>query len=436
MERPDMSKIRFLSAALLLCLLLPGIALGAKATVKIAIVDEQGAAIREALVFLAPSHDPMNQITVGEDDMGRYQTVLQLPAEETSWNIARIVADGYLPVSVDIESLSGGGEEVQKVEAMKLDPGIPIPAIRLLALGKAKIELTMGEQAAVMAQFREARAEARAKAEQEEAERLAAAKQNEDYDTALKLHGEGDIEGSLPYFEKALEQNSDNVELRVMYARVLYQAKHLDDFGPAAEAALELDPGNNELRMMLYSNNRARGDLKTALVNLLDIKKAGARGSDLLPHLQFIARSMDQSRDAVPAYQAILEIDDKDAGSHVALASIYDAAGEVALSQQHMSKAIELEPERAAELYYNMASKLLTAKQPGNDKVSRAIELLNKTLEHDPNYAHAYKTLGLALWKRQDWPGTRRAFQKYLKLLPQAADRQTIEDYLKELPES
>jgi tetratricopeptide (TPR) repeat protein len=83
-----------------------------------------------------------------------------------------------------------------------------------------------------------------------------------------------------------------------------------------------------------------------------------------------------------------------------------------------------------------MASKLLTAKQPSEAKLSRAIELLNKALEHDPNYAHAYKTLGLALWKRQDWPGTRQAFLKYLELLPQAADRETIEDYLKELPES
>jgi tetratricopeptide (TPR) repeat protein len=400
------------------------------------IVDEQGAAIKEAVVFLAPANDPMNQVPIGEDEMGRYQAVLQLPAEDSSWNVARIVADGYLPVSVDIESLSSGGEEVQKVEDMKLDPGIPIPAIRLLALGKAKIELTMGDQAAVMAQFRKARAEARAKAEREEAERLAAAKESEDYDTALKLHGEGDIEGSLPYFEKALAQTPDNAELLVMYARVLYQAKHFDEFRAAAEKALALDPGNNELRMMLYSNNRARGNMKAALANLLDIKKAGARGADLLPHLQFVAQSMGHTEEAVPADKAILEIDGYDADTHVALASIYDAAGEATLSERHLARAIELEPGKAAERYYAMASKLLTAKQPSEAKLSRAIELLNKALEHDPNYAHAYKTLGLALWKRQDWPGTRQAFLKYLELLPQAADRETIEDYLKELPES
>jgi tetratricopeptide (TPR) repeat protein len=428
---------RTLCLLLILCLaaLLPGAAMAAKATVKIKIVNEQGAAIKEALIFLSPADDPMNQVTVGEDEMGRYQAVLDLPAEESIWSVRRVVADGYLPVLVDIESKTSGGEEVQKVEAMKLDPGIPIPEITFRALGKATVALTMGDQAAVMAEFRKARAEARAKAEQEEAERLAAAKKSEDYDTALKLHGEGDIDGSLPYFKKALEQNPENAELQVMYARVLYQAKHFDEFRTAAAKALTLDPGNNELRMMLYSNNRARGDMKAALANLLEIKKAGARGADLLPHLKFVAQSMGQSKDAVPAYEAILEIDGSDVDSHLALASIFDAAGDAVRSERHVARTIELEPGRAAELYYTMASKMLTSKTASEQKLSRAIDLLNKALEHDPNYAHAYKTLGLALWKRQDWPGTRAAFTKYLELLPQAADRETIEDYLKELPE-
>jgi tetratricopeptide (TPR) repeat protein len=430
-----MKKTTRLLSLLWLAALLPGIAMGAKATVKITIVDEQGAAIKEALVFLAPADDPMNQVSVGEDEMGRYQSVLELPAEETSWSIKRIVADGYLPVLVDIESLTGGGEEVEKVEAMKLDPGTPIPPFRLLAHGKATIELTMGEQGAVMAEFRKARAEARAMAEQEEAERLAAAKLNEDYETALKLHGEGDVKGSLPYFKKAVEQNPEDRELQVMYARVLYQAKHFDEFEPAARKALTLDPGNNELRMMLYSSNRARGDMKAALADLLAIKESGGSGAELLPHLKFVAQSMGQNKEAVPAFEAILAIDKNDVDACVSLASIYDAAGDAGRSERYLARAIELEPGKAASFYFNMASKMLAAKDPEEAKLTRAIEMLNKSIEHDPGYAHAYKTLGLALWKRQDWPGTRQAFLKYLELLPQAADRQKIEDYLSQLPE-
>jgi uncharacterized protein HemY len=49
--------------------------------------------------------------------------------------------------------------------------------------------------------------------------------------------------------------------------------------------------------------------------------------------------------------------------------------------------------------------------------------------------APAYKTLGLALWKQEDWTGARQAFQKYLELSPEAGDRDQILDYLSRLPE-
>ena len=43
--------------------------------------------------------------------------------------------------------------------------------------------------------------------------------------------------------------------------------------------------------------------------------------------------------------------------------------------------------------------------------------------------------LGLALWKQEDWPGTRQAFQTYLEMDPEASDRDQILDYLSRLPE-
>ncbi len=429
-----MSKIRILPVALLLWVLLSTLAAGGSAKVDITVMNEGGAMIEGAVILMAPSDEPTSRTSIDEGEPGRYAGKLDHPAEAADWTISKIVADGYLPVIVSIKSVAAG-ETIQEITGMELNPGIPIPPIRVSDKGTVRIELTLGEQSAVMAKFVKSRAEARAKAEREAAEQLAKAKEQEDYAEALKLYNEGDIAGSLPYFEKALEQKPQDIELRVMYARVLYKAGRHDDFQAAAEKALELDPGNGELRMMRYSSHRSMGDLRAALNDLLAIRASGGSDEQLLPHLQFIARSMGQTMEAVPAYQAILEIDGKDANSHLALASIYDAAGNAALSERHMAKAIELEPGKAAELYYTMATKLLTAKQPSEEKLSRAIALLNKALEHDPDYAHAYRTLGLALWKRQDWPGTRQAFLKYLELLPQAADRETIEDYLKELPE-
>ena len=46
----------------------------------------------------------------------------------------------------------------------------------------------------------------------------------------------------------------------------------------------------------------------------------------------------------------------------------------------------------------------------------------------------AYKKLGLALWQREDYAGTRLAFETYLELDPDAEDKDQIVEYLDQLP--
>jgi tetratricopeptide (TPR) repeat protein len=430
-----MKRTTSLLLAFCMTMLLPAAAMAAAANLKILIVNENGASIREALVLLSPVDDPSQQITIGENELGAYEGKVELATESAAWNIKKIVVDGYLPVRVSINSSAAGGEALQEIDGMALDPSIPIPPVKLAARGNASIELTMGEQQLVMERFRSGRAAARAQAEQEQADRLAAAEQNKDYATALKLHKEGDIEGSLPHFRKAIEQNPEDKDLQIMYTRVLYQAKRFDEFQEASKKALQLDPGNTELLMMLYTSHRSAGNMTAAFDALLEIKKAGGMGADLLPHLNFVAQSMKQNKGAVPAYKTVLEINPDDVDTLVALASIYAAAGDSALSEQYLHKAIALRPDKAVSLYYNMGTKILASKNAGDAELTRAAELFNKALEHDPSFAPAYKSLGLALWKMKDYAGTRRAFERYLELHPQAPDADKIEDYLSELPE-
>jgi len=258
--------------------------------------------------------------------------------------------------------------------------------------------------------------------------------QQEDYAAALKLYNEGNVEGSLPHFQKALEKNPDNADLRVMYARVLYKAGRSSEFHSAAESALELDPGNQELRMMQYSSYRAAGDMQAALQALLDIRKAGGSAAQLLPHLRFVAQSMGQKKSAIPAYEAILDIEPGDVDTCAALATIYFSAGDDAMFQKYLGKAIELAPERAAVLYSDLGSKLLAAAGKSKPKLEQAADMFRKAIEYDPGYAPAYKKLGLAYWNSEEYEQVRAAFEKYLELLPAASDREQIEEYLSQLP--
>lgn len=428
-----MNRKRFLRSAVTILLLLPSIAAAGTAKVEITITDGQGAPVEGAVIFMALQDDPEVQASVNEGLPGSYQGTLDFPESESTWTLSKIVAIGLLPVSVGIDS-AAGGDQVQQVEKMAVNPGIPIPPISVRHKGVVKIDLVMGDQGEVMAQFRKARQEARAKAEKEVAEKQAAAKEQEDYAAALKLYNAGDVEGSLPHFRKALERSPEDAALHVMYARVLYKAGRSDEFHAAAEKALELDPGNQELRMMQYSSYRAAGNLQAALQALLAIKEAGGQPAELLPHIRFIAQSLGKNSSAIPAYQAILSIDPSDIDSYAALASIYFSEGDSANFEKNLGKAIELAPERAAVLYTELGSKLLAAAGKSKPKLAEAAEMFRKALEHDPGYAPAYKKLGLAYWNSEEYDLVRAAFEKYLELLPGASDRAQIEEYLSQLP--
>jgi tetratricopeptide (TPR) repeat protein len=255
------------------------------------------------------------------------------------------------------------------------------------------------------------------------------------YADALRLYGEGDIDGAIPHFKEAIEANPDNVEMRVTYANVLYKAQRFEEFEDAARAVLVVDPANGEMMMMLYSSARKRGDMKTALAALLAVKDAGLANPDLLQHLDFVAKKMGQSPDAIPAYLAILDLDDDNVGACQSLAVLYANAGDSKRSDEYLARAVKLAPGDAPTIYLQMGARLLGAKNPGAAQIDRGIGLVRKAIELDPSMAPAYKTLGLALWKKEDWTGTRQAFQKYLELSPEAEDRDQIVDYLDRLPE-
>ncbi len=219
------------------------------------------------------------------------------------------------------------------------------------------------------------------------------------------------------------------------YANVLYKANRLEEFEQTARAALELDPRNNELLMMVYTSARGRGDMKTALDALLAVKELGVPGDQLLPHLDFVAKKMGRSPDAIPAYQAVLEVEPNNVDACVALASIYTDSGNSRQSDEYLARAVELAPQRAASIYLEMGSTVLNSPDLSDGELAHAIALLRKAIELEPSSAPAYKRLGLALWKREDWAGTRAAFEKYLELNPDGEDKDQIDDYLSRLPE-
>ena len=59
--------------------------------------------------------------------------------------------------------------------------------------------------------------------------------------------------------------------------------------------------------------------MKSALESLLAAKSAGVAGGEFLQHLDFVARKIGYVDAAVPAYEAILELDPGKVDAYVAL---------------------------------------------------------------------------------------------------------------------
>jgi tetratricopeptide (TPR) repeat protein len=414
----------------ILTLLVCGTALAASAQITMTVVDDTGKPIKDTLIMFAMVDDPTQSFTISENEVGAYASAVQLPRKDTAWRISRVVATGYLPMQISIDS-KAGGQVVQEVTEMELNPGIPIPEIEIIGGGTVEIGLTLGERSVVMAQFAKAREAAKAAEPEPEAE----PQTDTAYADALRLYGDGDVDGSIPYFKEAIAANPEDAEMRVTYANVLFKAQHFDEFEEAARDVIEVDPDNGEMMMMLYSSARGRGDMKTALEALLAVKEAGLAGADLLQHLDFVAKKMGQSPEAIPAYLAILDMDSDNVDACRTLAVLYANAGDTQRSGEYLAKAVELAPGDAFAIYLEMGTRLLGSKNPVASEIERGIQLVRKAIDLDPSIAPAYKTLGLALWKQEDWTGTRQALQKYLELSPEAPDRDQILDYLSRLPE-
>jgi tetratricopeptide (TPR) repeat protein len=410
------------------------LALSANAKLKITPVNESGQRITGALFMFALADDPDQEFTLGENDSGNYEDSIKVPAESSNWSVTKVISSGYLPVRITIRATSKDGEVVQDVSNMELNPGIPMPAIQLPAGGSAEINLTLGDMREVMAKFAEARKAAR-KAQEEAAAKAAESAIKGAHAEALRLYNAGDEEASIPHFAQAVEENPDDAELRLTYVRVLYKTGHFDEFERAVQPVIEADPSNTELVMMLYSGRRDRGDMPGALEALMMLRQRGARGADLLPHLDYVAKTMGRKKSAIPAWEAVLAVDGDNRDACVALASIYMSAGDRQRTDQYLERAAALDPAAAPALYYEMASKLLKGDQVSQARLERGTELLNTTLQLDPDYFYAYKAMGLARWKQQDLAGAREAFAKYLELRPNAEDKETVEEWITELTE-
>jgi tetratricopeptide (TPR) repeat protein len=162
-----------------------------------------------------------------------------------------------------------------------------------------------------------------------------------------------------------------------------------------------------------------------------------AKGKNRLAVLEQIAGAYDKAnmRDkAIAAYQQAIEAEPQKAGLYNNLGNVYAESGDLDKAKAQFQKAAELDPTQASQYYFNLGAVLYNT-----GKMDDSAKAFQKAIDIDPKYANAYFWLGQALLgkattgeggKVEAAPGTREAFETYLKLDPNGPNAETAKALL------
>jgi len=196
---------------------------------------------------------------------------------------------------------------------------------------------------------------------------------------------ENDTEGVISVLRRLIEENPEDVQLRLKLAGVLEKAKKLQEAAKAYEAALKGLDDNGKLAVY-----------KT---------------------LGYLYTRMNSPDEAIGAYLKALELDKKDVNLYYNLATLYERTGDKEKADRFLMQAVDLRPEDV-ENRLELARALL---QKGN--LQEAEKLLKEVLDKDPKSTKALLLLVNVLDRRGD---KKRLKEAYEKLLPLDPDNETV----------
>jgi tetratricopeptide (TPR) repeat protein len=162
-----------------------------------------------------------------------------------------------------------------------------------------------------------------------------------------------------------------------------------------------------------------------------------AKGKNRLAVLEQIADAYGKANmkdKAIAAYQQAIAAEPTKAGLYNNLGNVYAESGDLDKAKEQFQKAAEIDPASASQYYFNMGAVLYNT-----GKMDDSAKAFQKAIDIDPKYANAYFWLGQALLgkattgeggKVQAAPGTKEAFDTYLKLDPNGPNAATAKALL------
>jgi tetratricopeptide (TPR) repeat protein len=395
------------------------------------VTDAAGNPVEGAVVRFRPQGNPSLFYEGKTNKKGKYfATGLYTPKQDDRWDIEVELA-GHLPTRVVIESRTVNKVLVGKILDTPLHANSKIPEIVIRPLGHVRVDLTVAPEAEVRAAAAAPSAPGEGTAAEGAGE--AAPPAQDPYDEALTLAGRGELEASLPLFEKALVDEPDDAERHEAQAKVLYKLGRQDEAAAAARRAIELAPGRLDAHKIVARVPMERGDLAGARAALETAAEQFPQDVWILEQLAYVASQGGRTEDAIAHYEAITRIDPKNASGWLALGGLYAKVGQPAKSEAAYQHVVELKPTEAYQTFYNIGVLIMNRPDRSEAETQRAIEAFRKSVEINPQYAQGFQQLGYALLGIGDQAGAREALENYLRIRPNAPDASSMRGMIETL---
>ena len=228
--------------------------------------------------------------------------------------------------------------------------------------------------------------------------------------TQQKRFGEASQE-----FEEALRLDPRDEEARLSYVKALCAIAQFEKAAPIIRDYLKHHPHDFEA---LYFD----GVVERGVGNYTDAEKVLRQAVALNPkhaearyHLGFVLARQGKLTEARPELEKALALDPSSSEARFQLASVLRALGQPDQAREELKALQEKKTENVRQDVAGVTANQASADLQSGD-AQKAVALYREALTNDPNNAHTYYNLALALDRLGDYSGEREALEKAMNL--------------------
>ena len=227
------------------------------------------------------------------------------------------------------------------------------------------------------------------------------------YQRALVAFQKGRFEEVISLLDKLPEAEGSSAARHNLKALALAELRRYDQALAASRQAQQLDPINPTYVYNAGLVRFSKGDYLNAEEFFRDAIVRFPESTSLRRGLGETLFHLNRFAEAERVLREVVEMDPESSAAYVVLSKLYHAMGDQEQLEGASTKAIELDPENYLACYYH--GMLLLEYR---DRAVAGAKYIRKSIELQPRFVEALKTLGHIFSRQQRWADAARLYER------------------------